>query len=102
MKKLERQFETRFRKQLKEVPRSWWLEKSVSTSLRGVPDIIGIVNGRFVALELKASGKEVVSKTKTTELQRYVLEKIWDAGGYAEFVTPHIADDVLEDLRRIK
>ena len=43
----------------------------------GIPDIIGCVNGQFLAIECKAG------KGKTTALQNRELQRIADAGGEA-------------------
>jgi len=50
---------------------------------RGLPDIIGVYQGRFVGLEVKVSHR----KNRVTELQRYTLEQIRKAGGVGEVVT---------------
>ena len=47
----------------------------------GIPDIIAIVNGFFVGLELKRPGMYSV-----TELQKVILDKIRRSGGYAAIV----------------
>ena len=41
----------------------------------GLPDFIVCYRGRFLAIELKATGK------KPRNLQRYVIQKIIDSGG---------------------
>lgn len=67
-------------------------------AIRGLPDIIGCVNGLFVAMELKNSKSK---KDKSREaLQEYTCNKIVDSGGIAYFrVTPDNFNDVLEDLK---
>lgn len=78
--------ETKFRKRvdafLKKVPESWF-ESIQQKSIHGSPDKIGVVKGLFVAIELKAS-----SKSKVSELQKYKLQKIIDAGGIGMVVDP--------------
>lgn len=49
---------------------------------RGIPDIIGIKNGRFFALELKASDG------CPTALQKRNIKLIKKVGGYAVIVWP--------------
>lgn len=49
-------------------------------SVRGLPDIVGVFNGHFFALEVKASKGEV------TPLQAHTLRKIYEAGGAASVV----------------
>lgn len=64
----------------------------------GIPDILGCVNGHFVALELKKDAKEVRKKRGRIKLQRHVLRAIKKAGGYAAVVCPETADDILAEL----
>jgi len=47
----------------------------------GIPDIIGCYCGRFVAIEVK------IDSNKPTPLQTHYIEKIREAGGFAEVVT---------------
>ncbi len=43
----------------------------------GIPDLIGVIRGRFFAIEAKRPGKE------PTRLQAYVMSQIRKAGGIA-------------------
>lgn len=81
-KKPETLFKERIVPQLNSIPKSWWF-KTQMLSLLGIPDIIGCVNGRFVAIELKKSAKD-----KPSALQQYVLKTIRKAGGYAKSASP--------------
>lgn len=90
----ETRFKTRIRPILETLPRSWWL-KTQLLALCGIPDFIGCVQGRFVALELKTE------KGKATKLQEWVLQKIRHAGGYAAVVTPENFAEVLQDLQQL-
>ena len=67
---------------------SYWM-KIQQLSIRGIPDIIGLVNGRFVALELKKSPEE-----KADKLQEYVLKEIDNAGGIALVANPENFQEV--------
>jgi hypothetical protein len=58
----------------------------------GIPDIIGVINGRFFALELKSE------KKKPSELQSYILRRINLAGGYARSPTPETWDGIFKEL----
>jgi hypothetical protein len=51
-------------------------------SISGTPDKIGLINGRFVALELKADNGRV------SKLQEFVLGMITKCGGVALVVSP--------------
>ena len=57
----------------------------------GIPDIIGCMGGKFIAIECKAG------KGKTTALQERELEWIADAGGFA-FVARETNLDELKQL----
>jgi Holliday junction resolvase len=48
----------------------------------GVPDILACVNGRFVAIEVKAENG------KPTELQKWNVEQIKGSGGIAMILYP--------------
>ena len=87
----ETRFKIRIRKHLDEIPKSWWFKVQLR-ALRGIPDIIGCVRGRFVALELKVEGN------KADPLQGWVIKKIAAAGGYARVVYPHNMAEVLAEL----
>lgn len=61
----------------------------------GIPDIIGCCNGRFIALEVKASNG------KPSKLQLWVIEQIKKSGGYARTVYPCDYDNLVLDLNLI-
>ncbi len=58
----------------------------------GIPDVIGCINGRFVAIECKAG------KNKTTALQDRELARIQDAGGFAFIANEHNQPELKEKL----
>jgi Holliday junction resolvase len=57
----------------------------------GIPDIIGCMNGRFIAIECKAG------KGKTTALQERELLAICNHGGFT-FIA---REDCLEELKQL-
>lgn len=59
----------------------------------GIPDIIAIVNGLFVGIEVKANAKR-----KPTDLQIKTGEEIQQAGGYWKLVYD---DESLQSLLRL-
>lgn len=61
-------------------------------SLRGIPDYLGCVRGRFVALELK------IETGRPSALQTFIIGKINEAGGYARVVYPSNLDEVLREV----
>lgn len=91
-KKPETIFKEKFRKKLELIPASWWVKVSLP-SILGIPDLIGCINGKFIAIELKKSEKEAPS-----EIQKYHLKVISDCGGYACVAYPKNAESILEDL----
>jgi len=54
-----------------------WFYKATDLFNIGLPDIIGVYNGYFFAIELKAKGKTA------SKLQLYVIRRIHNAGGRA-------------------
>jgi hypothetical protein len=74
-------FKGKVLKQLREIPGSWFF-KSNERSLKGIPDIIGHVNGRFVAIELKATNRPA------EPLQEKILFDIQESGAIAFVAWP--------------
>lgn len=61
---------------------------------KGLPDIIGCYNGKFIAIEVKRKGE------KPTALQGYVLSKVKEAGGLAYcFDESKHADSLIQELK---
>lgn len=54
----------------------------------GVPDILACINGRFVAIEVKAE------KGRPSELQLWNIEKIKESNGIAVIAYPKDWDDL--------
>lgn len=75
-----------------EVP-NIWVVKTQMVSLVGVPDLIGCVNGRFFAWELK------VGDNKASMLQKHTLKLISKAGGEASVITPENFELALDYLK---
>jgi len=93
-KKPETLFKEKIRPQLDALKNSWWV-KTQMRSIRGIPDLLGCVNGYFIALELKTDDK----RSELAPLQGYILRKITKAGGIALEVTPETWDDTYQILR---
>lgn len=66
----------------------------------GLPDIIGVHEGRFIGVEIKCPGKE----GELTDLQAKVLDRIRRAGGIAFMATsPQQVDQLLkEEISNVK
>lgn len=71
-----------------------WLEKIQQQTIRGTPDFMGCVSGRFLALEFKAR------KGKLSEIQERKIENIKKCGGLAFVVDPTNADEILAELKK--
>jgi hypothetical protein len=99
VKAYEKQFEKSFMDKAEYIPNSFWMPKEAPGSVRGTPDRIGLINGRFVALEFKRTMKEMGHPRE--KLQRYTLDRVLKAGGYGMFVYPENAEMVLETLREM-
>lgn len=61
----------------------------------GIPDIIGVREGKFFALELKADNG------RPSALQIYNLEKINQAGGYGVLLYPSQFEKFKEDFNNV-
>lgn len=102
IKKLPREstFAKRVWKRLEEIPSSYFVTIQ-QKSIRGVPDLIGCVSGRFVALELKRSLAEARKNSGRILLQKYVMNNISSVDGFCSFVYPENLDEVIKKLMEI-
>lgn len=92
----EKQFENKVRAWLKGLPRQWNFKVYGNMFQEsGIPDIIGCINGRLIALEIKSS------RGKASDLQKYKISLINDAGGYGVVVSPKNWEHVKEELIKI-
>ena len=67
---------------LKGLDCSWWFKVWGSGMMQvGIPDIVGLYHGRFVAFEVKQPGKQ------PSKIQAHIIGLIRAAGGIAEVVT---------------
>jgi penicillin-binding protein-related factor A (putative recombinase) len=95
LKKPETIFKERVLPKLRKLPNSWF-EKIQQVSLSGTPDIIGCLNGRFIAIELK---KDAISRIEP--LQVHKLNKIEKSGGIALVVYPENWEESYEFLKSL-
>lgn len=91
-KKAETVFKEVVLKDLKALP-SGWFEKIQQVGKRGTPDIIGCLNGYFIAIELKKSDKE-----KPDALQTHKLKKIGEAFGLTYVACPENWNEIYNNL----
>ena len=78
----EKTFENQVKNYLKS--KGIWHVKYFANSFTpvGIPDILAVVNGRFVAIELKAE------KGRTTLIQEHNIREIKKSGGIAVVLRP--------------
>ena len=89
---LESEFRDRLVKPyLKKIKAYFFVKEALA--LLGIPDIIGCHNGKFFAMELKRS-----KNSHRRKMQAYVIGKIKQAGGFAEFVYPENWEQIKKDL----
>lgn len=88
-------------KKLKAIPNSYWFNKEAG-SIRGISDIIGCVNGTFVAIEVKRSQAEAERWHPRNALQDKFLADILRVNGRAYKVYPENEEETLIDIRRIE
>ncbi len=93
--KPETVFRAKARKRLDMIPNSFW-ESIQQKTINGTPDILGCVNGFFVALELKATPND-----EPTALQKLKLQRIVDANGVAFVLHPGNLEVTLELLNNL-
>lgn len=93
--KPETNFRKRFVPKLKQIPRTMVISIQ-QLSLVGTPDLLLCVNGRFVAIELKAS-----ATSKISPLQKRNLDLITEAGGYGFICYPENEAEILEAIKMI-
>lgn len=87
-------------KKLRAIPNSFWFVKEAK-SLRGLPDIIGCINGSFIALECKRNESEARHNTGRIVLQRKILHDIERVKGFSFFVYPENEEEVLDYLKSL-
>jgi len=90
-KQPESVFWIRIKPKLKSIPKSWWFKVQL-VGMFGIPDVIGLVNGRFVALELKVRKKGHGGDGEL--LQNHNLKLIRKAGGIGLRVYPENWEEV--------
>ena len=90
-KKDETKFKEKFRPRLDAIPGSWWV-KVQQVCIRGMPDFLGCIYGRFVAIELKKDERH------PDKLQSYTMDRIAQAGGITYTACPENADEIIAHL----
>lgn len=91
----EGKFQQKVLRKLKEIE-GLYVFKKEAHAIRGIPDIIGCLNGKFFALELKKSLADTKKETGGIVLQKYNIEQIKKAGGFAILSCP---ETFTEDIK---
>ena len=90
----EKLFENKVKRYLDSIG-AWYMKVWGNGMQRsGIPDIIGCINGRFFALEIKADGG------RKRPLQEYEIRRIHEAYGYARFLYPKEFDEFKEEFEK--
>lgn len=84
-KQAESKLQKRIQEALKKAyPKSFWFKHHGGAfSAAGIPDLIGVVNGRFFGLEVKCPGK----LRTLTPIQAHVIHRLQEAGACAAAIT---------------
>jgi predicted type IV restriction endonuclease len=93
-RKAETVFRARIRPLLHALPNTVVFPIQQKT-IKGDPDYLLCIRGKFVALELKSEGG------KLDKLQQYRLDQVRLADGYAFAVWPDDWEDVYEELKEL-
>lgn len=91
----EKNFENKIKAYLKSIGAYFIKTHGDKYTRVGTPDIIACVNSHFVAIEVKAENG------RASELQKYHVQQIKDAGGYACIVYPKDFENLKSDLEKI-
>ena len=91
----EKQFENKIKKYLT-INKQWYVKYFANGFTKsGIPDILSVVNGHFLAIEVKSE------TGKPSELQLYHIEKIKQAGGHAVIVKPSQFEELKELIQEL-
>lgn len=92
--KLEKDFQAKLIKDLKNMFPGSIIMKTDPTYIQGLPDLLILHNDKWAALEVKRSA--TASKRPN---QEYYVDKM-DNMSYASFIYPENKEDVLDELRK--
>ena len=94
MAKLERDFQAKLIKELKQIFRGCIVMKNDSSYIQGIPDLIILYRDKWAALEVKKS-----EDAPHRPNQEYYVE-LMDEMSYASFVYPENKEEVLYELQQ--
>ena len=94
MAKLERDFQAKLIKELKQIFRGCIVMKNDSSYIQGIPDLIILYRDKWAALEVKKS-----ATAHHQPNQEYYVE-LMDEMSYASFIYPENKEEVLYELQQ--
>lgn len=92
----EKKFENEVKRYLTSIGAWWYKTMGTSYTRAGVPDILAVLNGRMIALEIKAA------HGRPSALQLREIDRIRQAGGYARVLYPKDFESLKRDLEEMK
>lgn len=94
MSKLERDFQARLIKELKQIFKGCIIMKNDSSYIQGIPDLLILYRDKWAALEVKKS-----ETAPHRPNQEYYVE-LMDEMSYASFIYPENKEEVLYELQQ--
>ena len=94
MSKLERDFQSRLIKELKQIFKGCIIMKNDSSYIQGIPDLLILYRDKWAALEVKKSA----TATHRPNQEYYV--ELMDEMSYASFIYPENKEEVLYELQQ--
>lgn len=92
----EKEFENKVKKYLDKLPKCWYIKIWGGGFMKaGIPDILGVINGKFIALELK--GPNGVP----SELQKRNIRIINQCGGWGVILYPKDFEEFKEGVKKL-
>ena len=94
MSKLERDFQSRLIKELKQIFKGCIIMKNDSSYIQGIPDLLILYRDKWAALEVKKS------KTASHRPNQEYYVELMDEMSYASFIYPENKEEVLYELQQ--
>lgn len=94
MSRLERDFQSRLIKELKDIFKGCIIMKNDSSYIQGIPDLLILYEDKWAALEVKKS-----ATASHRPNQEYYVE-LMDEMSYASFIFPENKEEVLYELQQ--
>lgn len=94
MAKLERDFQAKLIKEIKQIFKGCIVMKNDSSYIQGIPDLLILYRDKWAALEVKKSGTAHHQPN-----QEYYVE-LMDEMSYASFIYPENKEEVLYELQQ--